>query len=191
MKKTSFISCLLLFAMVFINLSNPSFGQQNEINPKKWGIETNLVWPFFPSINIWQVKVTPVISQKANKSTELIIGAFYRNTSDDPNALVHKEIGGTVGLRRFFNKGFHVEIVSHITSASEEGNKKDGKNYTGLAITPELYAGYRFEFKQQNKVSLYLTPQVGFGKNVLAQIGPETEKSSVFPVISLLAGFRF
>jgi hypothetical protein len=189
--KNSMTKKITITVFVFLCVMTKTFGQQNETKPKKWGIETNLVWPFFPGINIWQVKFTPIISQRTKTSTELIIGAFYRNTKDDPNAMVHKEIGGTVGLRHFFYKGFHVEVVSHITSATEEKNKLDGKDYTGLAITPELYAGCRFEFKKQSKVTYYLTPQLGFGKNILAQIGPETEKSSVFPILSLLVGFRF
>lgn len=159
---------------------------------KKYGIETNLVWPFIPGINIGQLKFTPVIYKSEKQSGELILGFMYRNTSEDENAEVHKEIGGILGYRQFLFKGFHVEFNAQITSASAERNKIDNKDYNSPAVTTELYTGYRFELAKQNRISWYLIPQVGIGSNIYSKLGPETESSNgIFPIVSLLGGFRF
>lgn len=186
MKKQSILilSITLLAAVVV----TPSVSAQSN---KKWAVETNVVWPFVPGINITQVKVAPLLWQTERQQGELILGAMYRNTSEDENADIHREIGATLGYRHFWVKGFHTELVVHITYAEEIRNKADDLNYRGLALTPEVYTGYRFDFSRNRRVSLYLTPQLGFGKNVYADLGPETEKSKAFPVLSLLAGVRF
>ena len=159
---------------------------------KRYGIETNLVWPFVPGINIWQLKSATVIHQGRQQSGEFILGALYRRTLQDENAAVHREIGGILGYRHFFYKGLHAEFNTHLTAAAALQNKIDQRDYRSFAFTTELYAGYRFEMARPRRVSFYLTPQVGLGRNLYAALGPESETGSgIFPIASLLAGIRF
>lgn len=161
-------------------------------NARKFGIENNMVWPFVPGVEIYTAKLTTTIFQSDKMRGELLTGILFRpGTKNDPNAEVFKEIGLGLGYRHYFTEGFHLEFMLFPSYAQEINNTIDGQDYKSLAMTTELYTGYKFNLFHREKYNLYLLPQVGVGYNVFSRLGPESEANAPFPVISLQLGVNF
>lgn len=176
--------------VIILSFSMTSFGQNQ--SERKIGIEANVVWPFVPGVGIYNLRVPIKLWENEALRGDLVLGTAIRpKTTDDENAEEFSEFGLGIGYRQYLWKGLHVEPVVYFSYASEKNNKIDGQDYSGLAITTELYAGYKFIFFNKEKLSLYTIIQGGIGGSPYQDLGPATEEGGVFPVGSLLIGITF
>lgn len=144
---------LVLSALMFVALLP---AQQSEAS---WGVEFNVVWPFVPGVEIHTAKVTSEVWQQNELAGELTFGVLVRpGTRDDENAEVFREFGLNIGYRQYFWRGAHLELALYPSWAIQEGNLVDGQDYSGFALTTELYGGYRFDVVSTDPVTFYLAP---------------------------------
>jgi hypothetical protein len=182
----------ILYTCLTFSITLTFFTHSIAQSEKKFTIEANVVWPFVPGVEIYNFRVPIAIQLSPSFKSDIVLGTVIRpKMTDDENAEEFSEYGLGLGYRHYIWKGFHIEPAVYFSYAMEKGNKMDGNDYSGLAITTELYAGYLFDIKQTNSYSLYSIFQTGIGGSPYQNLGPETEKGGVFPVISLLIGWSF
>ncbi len=186
------VNSAILVSTLFV-LTNKLSAQNATIpNLKKWGIEFNPIWPFVPGVEIYTAKATRTVWTKKNAHSDVTFGILWRpGTFNDENAEKFSEIGANIGYRHYFWKGFHTELAIYPLFAKETKNKIDGKDYKGFALTTEFYSGYKFNFRKDKKVLVYLMPQVGIGYVSISKLGSETETNSPFPTLNLQVGVSF
>jgi len=183
--KTKF---LVLSALLFVSAALSA----QEKTRGKVSLEANLVWPFVPGIEIYQLRVPVTIWQNDKMKGDLVFGTTIRpSVTDDENAEKFSEYGLGLGYRHYIWKGLHIEPTVYFSYAKEEENKKDGKDYEGLAITTELYAGYKFDLLSRNMFDMYTIVQGGIGATPYQDLGPTTEDGDLIPVFTVLIGFNF
>lgn len=158
----------------------------------EWGVEFNVVWPFVPGVRIYTAKVTNTLWESGDASGELTAGVLVRpGTRDNEAADIFREFGLNLGYRQYFLDKAHVELALYPSYAIEIGNTVDGKDYSGFALTTELYAGYRFDLRRGTSFDWYLMPQGGVGYTLLSDLGPSEEEERPFPTLNLQVGGRF
>lgn len=179
------ITCLTVF---FAQAQNGKPAEQ----PKKWGLECNVLWPFVPGVEIYTFKATYTLWTKNQMHGDFTFGILARpGTLNDDNAEKFSEIGMNTGYRQYFWKGLHAELAVYPSLAKETRNKKDGENYQGFALTMECYAGYQFSFSKEKSVSWYVMPQAGIGYNAISNLGPATRENAPFPTLNVQVGINF
>ena len=173
-------------------LSNQVFAQNTTTLAKKWGIETELVQPFLPTIQIIRIQVTRTLtSPNASRKGDLILGIYIRpNVKHDVVEKIN-EYMAVVGYRQYFWKGLHLEAKSNMGYAWGTKNLVDGKDYNTPTWFWEANAGYKFEFSKKAKTIFYLIPQFGGIGNLIGDIGPRDGKPDIFIQGNLLLGVNF
>jgi hypothetical protein len=181
--KKLFIATMLLIAVCIVSTHAQT--------TKSHSIETNLLWPFIPEINILSIKYMPVIYRGEKQYTELSTGIFLSRSENTEDAALEQSIGITLGARHYWYKQWHTEVITHLLSSKEDGNLVDGRNYKGFQMLLEAYVGYKFNFKSDKKANFYLIPQVGYGGFLVSNLGPSKDPVSSFPAASILLGVSF
>jgi hypothetical protein len=191
MKQTiSILSIVLLLA------NGKAFAQTNNDAPKKWGIETELVQPFLPTINIIRIQATRTLTPLDSKMKgDLLFGMYIRpNVKHDVVEKIN-EYMVILGYRQYFWKGLHLEAKANIGYAWGTKNLIDGKDYETATIFWESNLGYKFNLTNRTKSSLYVIPQFGIignakGENTV-NIGPRGGKPDTFIQGGLIFGINF
>jgi hypothetical protein len=181
---------VLIASLLF---SSMALSAQTSLETPKWGAEFNVIWPFVPGVEIYTGKMTRTLWDNDRQRGDLTFGFLWRpGTDQDENADIFREVGLNLGYRQYIWKGWHVELAFYPSFATTEGNKVDGMDYQGLALTTEGYTGYQFRLggKDRNRF-WYLMPQAGIGWNPYADLGPELESGGIFPTLNLQVGFAF
>jgi hypothetical protein len=168
---------------------------------RPWGVEFNVVWPFVPGVEIYTAKATRTLWAGDYASGDLTFGVLVRPGVEDENAETFREFGLNLGYRQYFWKRAHLELALYPTWAIVEGNKADGEDYSGFALTTEAYYGYRFDLggwryykddrPDDRRVVWYLMPQVGGGYTVYSDLGPTSEDEKPFWTLNLQVGAQF
>ncbi len=168
---------------------------------RPWGAEFNVVWPFVPEVEVYTAKATRTLWAGDYASGDLTFGVLVRPGVEDENAETFREFGLNLGYRQYFWKRAHVELALYPSWAAEEGNKADGQDYSGFALTTEAYYGYRFDlggwryYKEDRpddrRAVWYLMPQAGAGYTVVSDLGPTTEDEKPFFALNLQVGAQF
>lgn len=160
--------------------------------PPRWGIETELVQPFIPDVEIYRVQATYTLTGAARTNRgDLLLGAYIRpNIKHDVVEKIN-EYMAVVGYRQYLWRGLHVEGKSNMGYAWGTKNLVDGKDYNGATWFWEANAGYQFAFKGRGRAGLYVIPQFGVISSIVADIGPRNGKTDTFPQGNLLVGFQF
>jgi hypothetical protein len=185
-----------IFAFLFMLLSSQGFSQSNSDAPKKWGLETELVQPFLPTVNIVRLQATRTLTAADSKMKgDLLLGAYIRpNVTHDVVEKIN-EYMVILGYRQYFWKGLHLEAKANVGYAWGTKNLIDGKDYETSTIFWESNIGYKFNVTNKAKTSIYLMPQFGVignakGENTV-NIGPRGGKPDTFIQGSLIVGINF
>jgi hypothetical protein len=179
---------ILSFALLIF--SGKAISQTLPDNPKKWGIETELVQPFLPTINIIRLQATRTLTSPQSKMKgDLILGAYIRpNVKHDVVEKIN-EYMFVLGYRQYIWKGLHLEAKSNMGYAWGTKNLFDGKDYETPTWFWESNIGYKINVKKKSGV--YLLPQFGAIGNIVADIGPRGGKPDTFIQGNLVLGVNF
>lgn len=174
-------------------LVNQTFAQEKNANnapDRKWGLEVELLQPFIPTIEIYQIQVTRTLFSTNTRSGALVLGAYVRpNVAHDVVEEIDEHMF-YVGYRHFFWKGLHAEAGMNTGYYWGRKNLVDGRDYEGPGMYYETNIGYRLRLGKSRR--LYVIPQFGFiGTTGLADIGPRQGKPDNFLQGNLLAGINF
>jgi hypothetical protein len=167
------------------------FSQSNSVNPKKWGIETELIQPFLPNVGIVRIQATHTLTSSESKRGDLLIGAYIRTNVKHDIVEKINELLFITGYRQYLWKGLHAEAKSNIGYAWGTKNLIDGKDYNNFSWFWEANIGYKFDFGKNEKLNLYILPQFGIISKISADIGPRGGKSDTFPQGNLVLGVNF
>lgn len=190
MKKSiqTLLATLLLLATKVI-------AQTNTDAPQKWGLETELVQPFLPSVGIVRLQATYRLTAPEKRQGDLLFGMYIRpNVKHDVVEKIN-EYMVILGYRQYFWKGLHVEAKANVGYAWGTKNLIDGKDYETSTVFWESNVGYKFNLTNKAKSSIYLMPQFGVignakGENTV-NIGPRGGKADTFIQGSLIVGINF
>jgi hypothetical protein len=168
---------------------------------RPWGVEFNVVWPFVPEVEIYTAKVTRTLWAGDYASGDLTVGVLVRPGVEDENAETFREFGLNLGYRQYVWRRAHFELALYPSWAMEEGNKVDGNDYQGFALTTEAYYGYRFDLggwrhhksgeTDDRRLVWYLMPQIGAGYTLYSDLGPPSEDEKPFFTLNLQVGAQF
>jgi hypothetical protein len=185
-----------IFAVMLLLSSSQAFSQTSSDSPKKWGLETELVQPFLPTVNIVRFQATRTITKPESKMKgDLLFGMYIRpNVKHDVVEKIN-EYMLILGYRQYFWKGLHLEAKANVGYAWGTKNLIDGKDYETSTIFWESNLGYKFNLTNKTKSSLYLIPQFGVlgnakGENTV-NIGPRGGKPDTFIQGNLIVGINF
>ncbi len=185
-----------IFSIALLLFISKAFAQTNDVAPKKWGIETELVQPFLPTVNIIRIQATRTLTPLDNKMKgDLIIGGYFRpNVKHDVVEKIN-EYMVILGYRQYFWKGLHLEAKMNMGYAWGANNLIDGKDYETSTFFWESNLGYKFNLISKSKSSLYVIPQFGVignakGENTV-NIGPRGGKPDTFIQGGLIIGINF
>jgi hypothetical protein len=191
MKKT-----IQSLAAACILISGHAFSQTTESPSKQWGIETELVQPFIPTVGIIRIQGTRTLTSSENKlKGDLLFGGYIRpNVKHDVVEKIN-EYMLILGYRQYLWKGLHIEAKSNIGYAWGTRNLIDNKNYETVTWFWEANIGYKFDFLKKDKMNLYVIPQFGAlgnarGNNT-TNIGPRGGKPDTFIQGGLIVGVNF
>lgn len=158
----------------------------------KWGIETEVFQPFYPTVNIIRAQATRTITNSESKfKGDIILGAYIRpNVNHDVVEKIN-EYMIVLGYRQYFLKGLHIEAKSNMGYAWGTKNLIDNKDYETPTWFWEANIGYRFTIKSFNNKQLYLIPQFGGLGNIVGDIGPRGGKPDNFLHGNIYLGINY
>jgi hypothetical protein len=181
-----------ILGILLLLINGKAFSQTSNDVPKKWGIETELVQPFLPTIAIIRIQATRTLTALDSKMKgDLIIGGYIRpNVKHDVVEKIN-EYMAVIGYRQYIWKNLHLEAKSNMGYAWGTKNLFDGKDYETPTWFWEANVGYKFNVVKKEKVNWYVIPQFGFIGNIVGDIGPRGGKTDNFPQGNLLIGINF
>lgn len=140
------------------------------IRHRKWGVEFNVLWPFFPG-NMYKVQGTYEAWRVKEFAGDVFVGFHTHIPTYRPEEGYFSNYALTFGYRQFFWKGLHLELYNAFGPGFNRENVIDGKDYTSWDYEIGVLGGYRWEFLEtcmkkekrgKNRVSPYLSTQHGF-----------------------------
>ena len=156
----------------------------------KWGLELELVQPFIPSVEIWNLQVTRNLFSNGSQRGDLVLGAYIRPNVEHDVVEKIDEYMFYLAYRHFFWKGLHIEAGMNTGYYWGKKNLVNGKDYEGIALFWESNIGYKFNLGK--KKQFFINPQFGFlGTMGVADIGPRQGKPDNFIQGNLFVGFNF
>ena len=185
-----------IFAVLLLLSGSQAFSQISSDSPKKWGLETELVQPFLPTVNIVRLQATRTLTKPESKMKgDLLFGMYIRpNIKHDVVEKIN-EYMLILGYRQYFWKGLHLEAKANVGYAWGTKNLIDGKDYETSTVFWESNLGYKFNLTNKTKSSLYVIPQFGVIGNAKGEnttnIGPRGGKPDTFIQGSLIVGINF
>jgi hypothetical protein len=154
----------LLFVLLGI-VSLPLFAQ-TEKKDSKYGLETDILWPFFPGAT--RTHFTVKLWQKGQLRGDMYFGLnidFARNRETEGR---FADYSIASGYRQYFGKGFHVEFSQTTGMGVLQNHVTTGKTYRSFDWLVSGYVGYKFDLA---KKKYYILPQFGIA-NVLYKSNP-------------------
>ncbi len=145
---------ILIF--VIVSLLSPSIYAQTQQKDSKYGIETDILWPFFPGLT--RTQMTIKLWQKGDLRGDLLAGVnvlFPQNRETEGRFADYSIV---TGYRQYLWKGLHVEYSQTTGLGVLQNHVTTPKTYNSFDWAATGYIGYKFEFLQKK---LYLIPQFG------------------------------
>jgi hypothetical protein len=130
---------------------------------KKWGVELNILWPFYPG-NIYKGQVTLETWRKKDFAGDIYLGFHIRPFEFREKEGDFANYALTFGYRQFLWKGLHVELYNAFGPGFNRNNAIDGKDYLSWDYEIGGFVGYRYEFlrkRDEKRVSPYISTQHG------------------------------
>jgi hypothetical protein len=160
------------------------------------GLETNVLWPFFPG-GIFELRLmVPVLeTDRRDWRGEVVIGAY----SDFASRIIRGDESGKVvnlsaklGYRQFFVYGLHVEVTANVGWRHESdrppaGTQSFPANIDGFQTRLWTLAGYQHEFSS----AFYANARVGMSVNVYRSDAYASLEKVAVPGGDLNLGVRF
>lgn len=179
------------FILFFFLFTGKSFAQNGITDPKKWGIEVELIQPFLPEVGIVRFQASRTITAPNKKRGDLIIGTYIRTNVKHDIVEKINELLFITGYRQYLWKGLHVEAKSNIGYAWGTRNLIDGKDHNHLSWFGDAEIGYKLDFGKKQGYNIYVLPQFGILTALSADIGPRGGKPDTFIQGNLMIGVNF
>lgn len=132
--------------------------------PKKWGVEINVLWPFYPG-NIYKANVTyEAWRVKKHFAGDIVAGVHIRPFEFRPKEGKFANYALVLSYRQFLFDGIHLEFYNAFGPGINKENPITGKRYLSWDYEIGGFAGYRYEFlprRLRKKVSPYISTQHG------------------------------
>lgn len=149
MKKTIF-----LFVLVSVLTMNVS--AQSEEKQSKFGIETDILWPFVAQAS--RTHFTVKLWQKGNLRGDVYVGLNFDFPRDRETEGRFADYSLASGYRQYFWKGLNLEFSQTTGLGILQNHVSTRKTYQSFDWLVSGYIGYKFEFA---KKKLYVLPQFG------------------------------
>jgi hypothetical protein len=152
MNKSFFLSGLIVL------LTIPIFAQI-EKKESAYGLETDILWPFFPGAT--RTHFTIKLWEKGNLRGDVYIGInvdFPQNRETEGR---FADYSIASGYRQYFWKGLHVEFSQTTGLGVLQNHVTTGKTYNSFDWLGTGYIGYKFQF---SKKKFYVLPQFGIAQ---------------------------
>lgn len=149
---------LIVFLLGLILLT-PSIFAQTKQNESKYGLETDILWPFFPGAT--RTHFTVKLWQKGHLRGDIYAGInvdFPQNRETEGR---FADYSIASGYRQYFWKGLHVEYSQTTGLGVLQNHVTTGKTYNSFDWLATGYVGYKFEFAQKK---FYVLPQFGVAR---------------------------
>jgi hypothetical protein len=171
----------------------------------RWGVETELIQPFIPTVHILQVRLTRTLwGELPHARGDVIVGFYARPDIEHDVVESISEYMGEIGYRHYFWRGLHAEALLFGGKAWGT-NKFDGKYYSPTTLFASTNLGYRLDFfepggfsaDRPGAVGFYVAAQVGLLTSAgylgldVNDIGPRDGKPDWFLQGNLLVGASF
>jgi hypothetical protein len=185
-----------VLAILLLLNSGRAFSQSSSDVPSKWSLETELIQPFLPTVNIVRIQaLRSMTSPNSKRKGELILGMYIRPNIEHDVVEKINEYMVIAGYRQYLWKGLHIEAKANIGYAWGTKNLIDGKDYETVTLFYESNLGYKFNLTKKSKNNFYLIPQFGIlgnarGENTV-NIGPRGGKPDTFIQGNLMVGISF
>ena len=151
------------------------------------GLETSVLWPFFPGLFFQVRAAVPVWS-----CGELLLGAQGRVPEQRPAEGTFANYDFSAGYRQFVWQGFHVELTLNAGYGMVRDSTVDGLDYDSFDLEAMAVVGWRFQFGRFYTVVQPLGLGVVFHKTnpwpVMGQ-GRPTAEAPIY-VGNLVVGIR-
>jgi len=182
---------ILMFIAVFSIGISVNAQTNSNYQDKKWGVETELIQPFLPTIEIFQFQLTRTIFNfESGQKGDLVLGAYLRPNVKHEVVEEISEYMLFIGYRHFFWKGFHAEGGMNTGYYWGHKNLVDGKDYEGVGMYYEANIGYKLDFGK-NKMFYFMLQAGIIGTMGLSDIGPRNGETDHFPQGALYIGVNF
>jgi hypothetical protein len=183
----------LIFGL-FSLLTTSLFAQTNQ-KEDKFGLETDILWPFFPGAT--RTHFTSKLWEKGNLRGDVYVGINIDFPRDRDTEGRFADYSLASGYRQYFWKGLHLEFSQTTGFGVLQNHVTTGKTYTSFDWLVTGYVGYKFEFGGKK---LYVLPQFGVA-NVIYKSNPwpiyedntltKEVGEAPFPLGSLRFGINF
>lgn len=153
---------IILICGMILMMTTTSFGQKVE-NTSTLGVETDILWPFFPGLTRTQATIT--LWQDGDVKGDLLVGINSFFPDDRETEGRFSEYSIVTGYRQYLWQGLHVEFSQSTGMGMLDNHVTTGKSYKSYDWAVTGYIGYKFELTTFNSTSviksLYLIPQFG------------------------------
>ncbi len=181
----------LALVLGLLSISAACIFAQTEQKDSKFGIETDILWPFI--VQATRTHFVYKIWQKGHLRGDVYAGInidFPRNRATEGR---FADYSIASGYRQYFWKGLHLEFSQTTGLGVLQNHVTTGKTYNSFDWLGTGYIGYKFEFA---KKKLYVIPQFGIAQ-VLYKSNPwpiyedETLTKEVGETPFMLGSLRF
>ncbi len=164
-------------------------GYAQEEQEVEWSIEVELIQPFIPTVEIYNVQFTRLLYSNSGQRGALLLGAYLRpNVAHDVVEEIDEYMLYTA-YRHYFWEGLHIEAGINTGYYWGNNNLIDGRDYEGVAMFWEANIGYKLNLGSSNR--FFILPQFGALGNIVADIGPRGGKPDNFIQGNLFLGYNF
>ena len=164
MKKLSFLAVVCMAASSGFAQNKDRIQDSIPYVEKKWGVEINVLWPFYPG-NIYKANATYEAWRfKKHLAGDVVLGLHIRPYEFRTSEGYFANYALTFGYRQFLWQGLHVELYNAFGPGFNKNNVVDGKRYVSWDYEIGGFVGYRYEFlpkRLRKKVSPYISTQHG------------------------------
>jgi hypothetical protein len=146
---------LSLIILIIVNSTALVFSQTGR-KESKYGLETDILWPFFPGAT--RTHFTVKLWQKGHLRGDVYAGinVDFPRIRETEGRFADYSIAS--GYRQYLWKGFHVEFSQTTGIGVLQNHVTTGKTYRSFDWLVSGYMGYKFEFARRK---YYLIPQFG------------------------------
>jgi len=178
------------FSLILVSVILALSLQAQIDNPFRWSFEAELIQPFVPTVEIFNIQATRTIFENTKQKGELVIGAYIRPNVEHDVVEEIDEHMLYVAYRHFLWRGFHAEAGMNTGYYWGWKNLVDGRDYEGIGMYWEANIGYKWNVGKSNR--FFVNPQFGaVGTMGLSDIGPRNGKTDNFVQGNLFLGVNF
>jgi hypothetical protein len=145
---------LLIFGIV--SLLTNSVIAQSEQKESKYGIETDILWPFL--VQTTRTHFTVKLWQKGHLRGDVYVGLNIDFPRERETEGRFADYSLASGYRQYFWKGLHAEFSQTTGLGVLQDHVTTGKTYNSFDWLITGYVGYKFEFARKK---FYVLPQFG------------------------------